>query len=382
MNTFNGSRLKEARYFNMMSITELASHLDVSKQMVSKYENGKSNPSPDVFFKIVTTLGFPQNFFTGFNKIKIDRSGTFYRSRMTATQKQKAPSDSLKTAAAVYRDYLNDFVEFPAMNEIDFEDEDNIAEKAMFLRRKWGLGENPIPNMIDLLESKGFVVVLLPDKMEKVDAFSTYVTVNNHKYYTVLSAGESYSFYRQQFTLAHELGHWALHADIIDPQELDIAEYKHMEDEANLFASNFLLPRESFTSAAKPFLHNIDNYKLLKKQWFVSIGAIVKRVSDLRLIDADTIKKFQKQISNRRWRISEPFDNTVPIARPTALKQATELVVDNNIVSPYAIPNNINEKYGIKYPANLLEKIAELPSHYMDYSNPSKVVQLKNKFEH
>ncbi|WP_369293388.1 MULTISPECIES: helix-turn-helix domain-containing protein, partial [Klebsiella pneumoniae complex] len=42
MKAFNGERLKEARYFRSYSITELSSILGVSKQMVSKYENGKS----------------------------------------------------------------------------------------------------------------------------------------------------------------------------------------------------------------------------------------------------------------------------------------------------------------------------------------------------
>ena len=34
----NGTRLKEARYFRKMTITELAEQIGVTKQMVSRYE--------------------------------------------------------------------------------------------------------------------------------------------------------------------------------------------------------------------------------------------------------------------------------------------------------------------------------------------------------
>ena len=56
---FNGERLREARYFRQLSITQLADRIDVSKQMISKYEKNLSNPSAEVLQKIVFELGFP-----------------------------------------------------------------------------------------------------------------------------------------------------------------------------------------------------------------------------------------------------------------------------------------------------------------------------------
>ncbi|HCA7412651.1 TPA: helix-turn-helix transcriptional regulator, partial [Staphylococcus pseudintermedius] len=38
--SFNGRRLKEARLYNKLTITELAEKLNITKQMISKYENG------------------------------------------------------------------------------------------------------------------------------------------------------------------------------------------------------------------------------------------------------------------------------------------------------------------------------------------------------
>lgn len=42
------------------------------------------------------------------------------------------------------------------------------------LRRMWGLGNAPIPNMIPLLESKGFRVFSLAEEAREVDAFCTW----------------------------------------------------------------------------------------------------------------------------------------------------------------------------------------------------------------
>lgn len=50
---------------------------------------------------------------------------------------------------------------------------------------------------------------------------------------------------RRNFDLAHELGHLVLHRhiqfDLLSPEE-----YKTIEHEADIFASEFLLPEEAF----------------------------------------------------------------------------------------------------------------------------------------
>ena len=55
----NGTRLKEARYFRKMTITELAEQIGVTKQMVSRYERNTGEPSLETFQKIVGALKFP-----------------------------------------------------------------------------------------------------------------------------------------------------------------------------------------------------------------------------------------------------------------------------------------------------------------------------------
>ncbi|MGF2145385.1 helix-turn-helix domain-containing protein [Vagococcus fluvialis] len=369
---FNGERLKEARLFNQMTISEIADLLGVTKQMVSKYENGKSSPSLDSTFKLVQELKFPREFYYTRDKYSLHTQGTFFRSRYTSTQKEKIPSEYSKKYTAIIRDYLNEFLDFP---ELDW----NLTNKSMspteyaeFIRKEWNLEEKPIIDVMNLLEEKGFVVTTVSNQSDKVDAFSSSVMINENKYFVILLEGNSYSFYRQQFSLAHELGHWLMHDGIYNPQELDKESYKEMENEANEFASAFLLPEKSFSNNSKQNLNQIDQYLNLKRYWNVSISMMIMRAKNLGLISTEEYVKLQRQLNYRGWRKEEPLDN-IRASKPIALKQAIQLLVENNIIEGYEIPREIMKKYGLALPTRMIEQLTELKRGYLEYSAPQIV---------
>ncbi|MEK5433024.1 ImmA/IrrE family metallo-endopeptidase [Lysinibacillus sp. FSL R7-0073] len=56
----------------------------------------------------------------------------------------------------------------------------------------------------------------------------------------------------------------------LNPQELDKDEYKVMEDEANKFASTFLMPSVSFGQELSGLIvDEVETYYNLKKKWNV-----------------------------------------------------------------------------------------------------------------
>ena len=75
--SFNGERLKEARLFNKKSITQIAEFLNVSKQMVSKYEKGRATPSEESLEILARELKFPRDFFFGNDNFSLTSTGTF-----------------------------------------------------------------------------------------------------------------------------------------------------------------------------------------------------------------------------------------------------------------------------------------------------------------
>jgi len=75
-------------------------------------------------------------------------------------------------------------------------------EAAVTLRRLWGLGNAPIPNMIHLLESKGIRVFSLAEETREVDAFCTWYESKPFTFLNTIKSAE-----RSRFEAAHELGH-------------------------------------------------------------------------------------------------------------------------------------------------------------------------------
>lgn len=376
---FNGERLKEARLYNKLTITELAERLNVTKQMISKYENGKSEPSFDKSLQLNHFLGYPREFFYSKEKFYIENEGTFFRSRLTATQKSKEPASIALKYSVIVRDFLEGYVEFPTLqNREVYEGESNIEEITLSIREKMDLGLDPIYDIVELSELMGFTVINMNYQEDKVDAFSSMNTINGNSYF-IITTGDSGSFYRQQFSIAHEIGHWVLHQNI-NPQELDKDEYKVIEEEANRFASILLLPKESFGIELKSkIVDEIDTYYNLKRKWHVSMAAMIKRARDMEIISAEQEVKLYKQMHYRKWRNPEPFDLDTKVTSPVSFKQSLELLIDENILLGHEIPFKIAEQYNLYLTPKLLAEICGVkPALFMDNSQSKVVLQIKD----
>ncbi|MGV7366292.1 hypothetical protein PJH52_29520, partial [Mycobacterium kansasii] len=84
------------------------------------------------------------------------------------------------------------------------------------------------------------------------------------------------------------------------------------------------------TVSANP--RQIDFYLSLKKIWNVSISMMIMRARNLDIISTDDYIKLQRQLNYRGWRKEEPLDNIKRISEPIALKQAVQILVENNII--------------------------------------------------
>jgi Zn-dependent peptidase ImmA (M78 family)/transcriptional regulator with XRE-family HTH domain len=376
---FNGSRLKEARLYNKLTITELAEKLNVTKQMISKYESGKSDPSFEKSLQLIDVLGYPREFFYTTDKYLIDNEGTFFRSRLTATQKSKEPASIALKYSVIVRDFLEQYIDFPVLHNREiYEDKDNPEEIALSIRKSMNLGLGPIHDLIEVAELMGFTVINMDYQEDKVDAFSSMNSINGNSYF-VITTGDSGSFYRQQFSIAHEIGHWVLHQNI-NPQELDKDEYKIMEDEANKIASIFLLPKETFGEELKSkIVDEIDTYYNLKRKWNVSMAAMIKRARDLNIISVEQEAKLYKQMHYRKWRNPEPFDIETKATVPVAFKQSLELLIDENILQGHEIPLKIAEQYNLYLTPKMLAMICGVESAlFMDNSQSKVVIKIKD----
>lgn len=120
---------------------------------------------------------------------------------------------------------------------------------------------------------------------------------------------------RLRFTLAQELGHLVMHR-FPNPK---------MEEEANAFASELLLPGADI----KPYFvgRRIDLPLLaaLKPEWRMSIGALLMAADKHGRLEPNQKQYLWKQMSARGYRLREPPELDFPHEQPTLLKNLLDV---------------------------------------------------------
>jgi Zn-dependent peptidase ImmA (M78 family)/transcriptional regulator with XRE-family HTH domain len=120
---------------------------------------------------------------------------------------------------------------------------------------------------------------------------------------------------RQRFTVAHELGHLALHSGLGPPHTAE--EASRVEKQAHLFAGAFLAPGDALIDelAEHGGRVTLRTLALIKERWGIAIKALVMRFRSLGVIDPNQARSLYKQISARGWNKVEP----VPVGNEEAI---------------------------------------------------------------
>ncbi|MGG5339960.1 hypothetical protein IGJ48_002668 [Enterococcus pernyi] len=364
---FNPKQLTSARISRGMTMKELAERADLSRQMISNYESGKTIPKAESLLKILSVLNFPRSFFS--NEVsELTTGATFFRSQAASTKRVRdMQKERLKYLFDIYGK-LSSYVNFPKLNlpdvlEKDIYDitEDDIIEKANELRKKWELDlSSPINNLIQIAEKNGIVISEANMSNQTLDAVSRWIVDRPF----IMLTDNSESSVRRRFNVAHELGHILLHNSIESIHDYSAQDLKNIiEMQANLFASHFLLPSQAFTDSL--LSTSLDYYVDLKKYWKVSIQAMVYKTYSLDLINDDQRLYLNKRISANKWRTKEPYDDTMPVEKPKLLKMVIEMIVNNNVISK-------NELFQLfKLPKDEVEKIT---GYNFSYENSQKEI--------
>lgn len=357
---FNGERLKAARRFNKLTLAELAEKVNVSKQMLSKYEKDISQPSAEVIIQLESSLGFPRRFFYE-NSLHSDSIGnTYFRSLSKATKKdieaQKLRVDFLEPIFKL----IDDYIELPDANIPTFNPDLDIEHVAGKLRDAWNLGREPVKNIVEILEINGIVVSTSKMNLQVIDAYTQTRKINNKNVYFVILGNDKGNFFRRQFDGAHELGHVILHESSLDVSTLTSEQEKQIEAEANQFASAFLLPKETFSRDVSIMPTNLEHYLYLKKKWHVSVGAMVRRAFSLNIINSAQYTTLQRKMSYKGWRTLEPFDEDYLPTKPVLLSEAINVLLENNIFNGVTILTTLADQYELSIHAEMFEDLIGL----------------------
>lgn len=368
MSGFNPLRLAEARRYRKTTIEEVALASGVSKQAVSQFENEKAEPDYSTLVAMSEFLGFPIRFFCETYGLPSKLGNTYFRALYSSSVKDLTSQKLKAQYVARIRHSLCEYIDFPVLNLPQISDIDDIENVAMQVRDYWGLDQDPILDMVGLLERNGIIVSEFSTEGKKIDAFYQYGEIDGLGYYCVILGTDKLTFARRQFNAAHELAHILMHQKYDDLCDVDKAEFRRRETEANHFAAALLLPKQAFLQDVQRYANKLNYYIELKRKWRVSISAMIMRAFDLNAINDNQYLYLNRQISKSGWRSFEPLDDYIAVKQPKAIKQAINMLILDEELSPRQILELVS-KDGLTLPKDVIEEILSLEPDTLSEKN-------------
>lgn len=289
--SFNASRLGIARKRRLLNKKQFAEAVGVAQHTASRWEKGDTEvPSPENIAAIARVLGFPAAFFEG-KDLEIPERASF-RSQTSMSAAIRDASLSAGSIGFLVSDWVESRFNLPEIRVPDLHLYDP-ERAARVLREEWQLGEKPISNMIHLLESKGVRVFSLAENTVKVNAYSLWRAGKPYVFLNTFKTAES-----SRFDAAHELAHLVLHQD-------GETTGREAEDQANRFASAFLMPR-SDVLASIPRIEYLEQIIHAKSRWRVSVAALNYRAHKVGLTSDWKYRDLCIEIATRGYNKTEP----------------------------------------------------------------------------
>ena len=294
-----GPRLRQARLAAGLTQDVLANLVEppISKQALSKYERGRSQPSTRVLLGLARALGTKASRLLVEPSVQVQWGGWRKHAalkksasdRITARAEQRLESEmELRSLFRVGIDH-----DFPKGFVVrGFEDAETAAE---YVRRSWSIGNDPINSVIETIEDRGGVV-LAWEEDGRFDGLSGWADGET----PVIVVNATRSTDRIRFDAAHEVGHLMMH---IDGPEAESESYAHR------FAAAFLVPRAQALHelGERRRSLSIPELGLLKQRWGLSMQGWIRRAFDLDVINRSHYRSLNIEFRTRGWYREEPY---------------------------------------------------------------------------
>ena len=308
----NSEMIFLARESRGFSQSEFAKVVGISQATVSRYEGNLLEVAPDHLEKIAEALGYPTDFFY--------QSETLYGFGSSCEsyhrKRQSLPVRDLRKIHAkinLFRIQIGRMLrnaDIDAENRFHRMDIDGYGTPeriAMNVRSSWHMPIGPARSMIGAIESAGGIVFCFPFGTKRFDAVSQWPPGSPPLFFVNSEAPAD----RVRFTLAHELGHIVMHES---PSE-------NLEEEANRFAAEFLMPERDIGPDLSPM--SLQRAAAMKSYWKTSMAAIIKHARTLNRITDWQYKSLFTQLSKLGYRTNEP--NPIPHEKPSIISQLLEV---------------------------------------------------------
>lgn len=299
-----GQRIRISRRAEGLSLRDLEARIDnrVTAQAISKYERNESIPSSGVLMALANALGVSVDYLASDSDIALE-AVDFRRKRLTSRREEAQVEarvidlleryltvEEILGLPTVVRDMPRD-APWPVLHDLA-----EAEQAALGLRGHWGLGLDPIPNLVELLEERGVKVLSMP--LTNIDGLTAQVRREDQSIASVIVVNRQDWGERQRFTVAHELGHMVL----------DVVQRIDDEKAAHRFAGAFLMPAETLRAEIGKHRKSIGWSELfdIKRIFGVSVQALTYRCKDLGIFGSPLFRRLFNEFNRRGWR-SPPY---------------------------------------------------------------------------
>jgi Zn-dependent peptidase ImmA (M78 family)/DNA-binding XRE family transcriptional regulator len=295
-------RLHRARKASGLSLRDLGGRVGVSHAAIKKYEDGVALPSSDVLLRLARALNVRTEYFLRPDSVTLE--GIEYRKRSALPKKRLEAITHEVIDKIERRIELENLFPYSPLKPFapvaglptTIAAMDAIEEVAERVREAWTLGYDPIPDLIDVLETHGIRVFMIDaDAEHQFDGLAARVDTM-----PIVVVGHRWPGDRQRFTLAHELGHLMLEGRLSEEMDEELA--------CNRFAGAFLFPRASVRQelGAHRSAIELQELGLLKIAFGLSMAAILYRARDLGIV-APAYRDAQARLfRSKGWNKHEP----------------------------------------------------------------------------
>jgi transcriptional regulator with XRE-family HTH domain len=346
-----GQRLRQIRLASSLSLEGLAAKLGgiVTKQALSKYEKGLTQPSPKVLNRLAAVLGVKSADL--YREPELDIQFVAYRKLSKLPQREQDRVEGIVHLNLEKRYRLQTLthpcsqVKLPVL-ELPITTVEDTEDAAGQLRSRWDLGTDPIANLIGVLENH-YVHVVSVEAKDGFDGLSAvaYDDARTPVAAAVVSsngvAGE-----RQRLNLAHELGHLVLKV----PDDID------EEKAAFRFGAAFLAPAELVFEEVGRKRTSIEREELLllKQKLGLSIQAILYRLLDLGIITKSYHQSWCIRLNQLGWRKQEP--EALPNEHPQWLRQNVLRALAEQLITQEEASILLQEQISLAHPQSQVSR--------------------------
>lgn len=288
-----------AREYRGLTQEQLGQKIGVTQATIAKVEGGLKGISDAQAEMLSHALDFPIGFFQQKEELLgFGSSAYYYRKKATISALDRKRIQGQVNLMRIHLKHFLRSIDIEASRSLpsyDLEDEFNgsSSQAAISLRTYWNLPDGPIKNLTALIESAGVIVAPICFGTNSISATS----IRLNELPPIIFLNSDMPGDRWRFTLAHELAHLVLHPI---PKET-------MEDEADEFAAEFLLPeidlKPQFLRMGRIRLHDLS---ILKPYWKVSMQALLMRAYALDAMNKSEFQYLWRQIAKNGYRMSEP----------------------------------------------------------------------------